>query len=305
MDEKSSKVNVNHGSLLSLLGNVLVAIPTLLALTSFIIILAVVVYYGWGAFAFNFPSFLLSDPYFNMRAGGIAPMIFGTFALVTGAMAIAIPLGVMASIYLTEYLAEGKVKFFLNQVINNLAGVPSIIFGLFGLSLFIKELRIGADPISGAGPSLVVGWLVLSFMALPIMVKSTSVALLSVPRSFKEASLSLGATKWQSIITITIPVASPGISTGVILGIGRIIGETAAILFTAAVAIQTGFYPKTVFDPVMALSYHIYYMAIHSPYSSETLSIQHGTALTLLLFVLILTIAAIYIRHKAQTKKKW
>lgn len=296
---------VNHESLLSSLGNVLIAIPTLLALAAFVIILSVVVYYGWGTFAFNFPSFLLSDPYLNLRAGGIAPMIFGTFALVTGAMAIAVPLGVMASIYLTEYLTEGRLKAFLNQAISNLAGVPSIIFGLFGLSFFIKELRIGADPISGVGPSLVVGWLVLGFMALPIMVKTTSAALLSVPKSFKEASLSLGATKWQSIVTVTIPVASPGISTGVILGIGRIIGETAAILFTAAVAVQTGFYPKTVFDPVMALSYHIYYMAIHSPYSSETLGIQHGTALTLLLFVLLFTMAAIYIRHRAQAKKKW
>ena len=187
---------------------------------------------------------------------------------------------------------------------NNLAGIPSIVFGLFGLSFFIGHLRIGADPVSGAGPNLVVGWLVLGFMALPIIVKNTNNALETVPEAFREASLALGATKWQTITTVTLPLASPGISTGVILGIGRVIGETAAILFTAAVATQTNFYPKTVFDPVMALTFHVYYLAIHSPYSAETLHIQHGTALTLMILVLLFSITAIYIRYRAQARRK-
>ncbi len=286
------------------LGDVLIGIPTFLAIITFFLILGTVVTYGWGVFAYNFPSFLTSNPYLNMRAGGIAPMIFGTFALVTGAMVIAIPLGVLASLYMSEYLTEGKLKSFINQIVNNLAGIPSIVFGLFGLSFFIGHLRIGADPVSGAGPNLVVGWLVLGFMALPIIVKNTNNALETVPEAFREASLALGATKWQTITTVTLPLASPGISTGVILGIGRVIGETAAILFTAAVATQTNFYPKTVFDPVMALTFHVYYLAIHSPYSAETLHIQHGTALTLMILVLLFSITAIYIRYRAQARRK-
>ena len=210
------------------LGDVLIGIPTFLAIITFFLILGTVVTYGWGVFAYNFPSFLTSNPYLNMRAGGIAPMIFGTFALVTGAMVIAIPLGVLASLYMSEYLTEGKLKSFINQIVNNLAGIPSIVFGLFGLSFFIGHLRIGADPVSGAGPNLVVGWLVLGFMALPIIVKNTNNALETVPEAFREASLALGATKWQTIWHNVMPYALPGILTGSILGVGRAAGETAS-----------------------------------------------------------------------------
>ncbi|MGQ9722840.1 MAG: phosphate ABC transporter permease PstA [Candidatus Jordarchaeum sp.] len=285
----------------SILGDVLIGIPTFLAILAFFIILGTVLFYGWPTFTFNFPSFLTSSPIPNtdLRLGGIAPMIFGTFALVVGAMIIAIPLGVMSSIYMSEYLVQGKLKSFINQVVNNLAGVPSIVFGLFGLSFLLRYLNIAEG-----GPSLVSGWIVLGFMALPIIIKSTNNALDAVPKEFREASQALGATKWQTITTVTLPLASPGISTGTILGIGRIVGETAAILFIAVVVSQSNYYPATIYDPVMALTYHIYYMAVESPYAADTLGIQHGTALVLMILVLLLSAAAIYIRYRAQQRKR-
>jgi phosphate transport system permease protein len=292
----------------SLLEHVLIWIPTALALLAFVFILGNVISNGWGTFTFNFPSFLTSNPYYmnNVMFGGVAPMIFGTFALVFGAMAIAIPLGVMSSIYMSEYLTDGKLKSFINQTINNLAGVPSIVFGLFGLAFFMNYLGIGESTVLGGkpGPSLVVGWLVLAFMALPIIIKATNNALDAVPKNFREASQALGASKWETIVTVTVPLATPGISTGVILGIGRIIGETAAIMFTATIFAKTYPYPSNVFEPVLTLTYHIYYLAILSPNASYNMGSAYATALVLMIVVLMFSAIAIYLRYRALKKKR-
>jgi phosphate transport system permease protein len=316
-----------ESNLKSLLGHVLIWIPTALALIAFLFILFDLISNGWGTLTYNFPSFLTSNPYVigpftiggstigPFTIGGAGPMIFGTFALVLGAMAIAIPLGVLSSIYMSEYLHDGKLKSFINQAVNNLAGVPSIIFGLFGLAYFINYLDIGTSSASSSssllgfleakpGPSLAVGMLVLGFMAMPIIVKATNNAINAVPKSFREASQALGASKWETIVTVTVPLASPGVSTGVILGIGRIIGETAAILFVAVVAATSNPYPSTILNPVMALTYQIYYNAILAPGASYNTNVTYAYALVLMLLVLMFMVVAIYIRYRALTRKK-
>jgi phosphate transport system permease protein len=299
-----------EANLKSLLGHVLIWIPTALALLAFLFILADLIGNGWSTLTFDFPSFLTSNPYYidNVLVGGIAPMIFGTFALVLGAMAIAIPLGVLSSIYMSEYLHDGKLKSFINQAVNNLAGVPSIVFGLFGLTFFMNTLGIGTtsgtSPLAKPGPSLAVGMLVLGFMAMPIIIKATNNAMTAVPKSFREASQALGASKWETIVTVTVPLASPGVSTGVILGIGRIIGETAAVMFTAVVFLQTKYYPATILNPVMALTYQIYYMAALAPGAIYNTGSTNATALVLMILVLMFMAIAVYIRYRALRKKK-
>ena len=296
------------------LGKILFSIPTLLILASFLLIMGIVVFYGAPAISWDFitgtpglrmlygepfgPSIFYGEP-FNLQImpyGGILPMIFGTLALVSGAICIAVPLGILSAVYLNEYLQEGRLKSFIIQTISNLAGVPSIVFGLFAFSFFSKQLDFGI--------SLISGWFVLGFMALPIIIKSTEEALKTIPRSFREASLALGATKWETITSTILPVAAPGISTGTILGIGRVAGETAAILFAAAIFYQSSLYPTNIFQPVMALTYHLYYEATSSPFAGINRPYEFGTALVLLGLVLLFSIVAIYIRTKGQKKRK-
>ncbi|MHA1579368.1 MAG: phosphate ABC transporter permease PstA [Candidatus Freyarchaeota archaeon] len=282
------------------IGEVLFSIPTLIILAVFLVIMGVVVYYGAPVISVEF---LTGNPGYRMLYGGefmpyggILPMIFGTLALVTGAICIAVPLGVLSAIYLNEYLHEGKFKSFINQTISNLAGVPSIVFGLFGFAFFSKQLNFGV--------SLISGWFILGFMALPIIIKSTEEALKTIPRGFREASLALGATKWETITSVVLPVAAPGISTGTILGVGRVAGETAAILFAAAIFYQSSLYPTSIFQPVMALTYHLYYEATSSPFASVNRPYEFGTALVLLGLVLLFSLAAIYIRNKSRKRRK-
>lgn len=296
------------------IGEMLFSIPTLLILASFLLIMGVIVYYGAPAISWNFltgtpglrmlygeplgPSYLYGEP-FNLQImpyGGILPMIFGTVALVSGAICIAVPLGILSAVYINEYLGEGRFKSFIIQTISNLAGVPSIVFGLFGFAFFSKQLDFGV--------SLLSGWLVLGFMALPIIIKSTEEALKTVPSGFRESSLALGATKWETITSIVLPAAAPGISTGTILGIGRVAGETAAILFAASIFYQSSLYPTNIFQPVMALTYHLYYEATSSPFAEINRPFEFGTALVLLGLVLLFSVLAIYIRARSQKKRK-
>jgi phosphate transport system permease protein len=296
------------------LGEIIFSIPTLLILAVFFLILGLIVYYGAPVISWDFltgtpgfrmlygeplgPTILYSEP-FNLQImpyGGILPMIFGTLALVSGAIGIAVPLGVLSAVYLNEYLKEGIFKSFIDQIIGNLAGVPSIVFGIFAFTFFSKQLNLGV--------SLISGWLVLGFMALPIIIKSTEEALKSIPLSFREASLALGANKWETITSVVLPAAAPGISTGMILGIGRIAGETAAILFAASVFYQSSLYPSNVFQPVMALTYHLYYEATSSPFAGINRPYEFGTALVLLGIVLLFSMVAIYIRNRGQKKRK-
>ncbi len=299
------------------IGEILFNIPTLLILASFFLIMGIVVFYGTPAFSWEFLtgtpglrmlygepfgssylSFLYGEPFYLqiMPYGGILPMIFGTLALVSGAICIAVPLGVLSAVYINEYLHEGRLKSFMIQSITNLAGVPSIVFGLFAFAFFSKQLDFGV--------SLLAGWFVLGFMALPIIIKSTEEALKTIPRGFREASLALGATKWETITSTVLPVASPGISTGTILGIGRIAGETAAILFASSIFYQSSLFPTSIFQPVMALTYHLYYEATSSPFAEINRPFEFGTALILLGLVLLFSVVAIYIRARGQKKRK-
>jgi len=238
-------------------------------------------------------DFLTKPPTEAMTKGGIFPAIVGTFYLSSGAIIFAFPLGVGAAIYLSEYAKEGKIVHIIRIGINNLAGVPSIIFGLFGLALFVVYFKFGSSILSGS--------LTLGVLILPIIIQATEEALKAVPQSYREASFALGATKWQTIFKVVLPAALPGILTGTILGISRAAGETAPIMFTAA-AFYTPKLPRTIFDEVMALPYHIYVLATSGTHIEETRAIQYGTALVLISLVFLLNLTAIILRVRFRKK---
>jgi phosphate transport system permease protein len=234
-------------------------------------------------------EFLTAVPKEAMTAGGVGPAIVGTIYLVIGAILFALPLGVACAIYLTEYSPKSFVVNIIRMSINNLAGVPSVVFGLFGLGIFVKFFGFGVSALSGC--------LTLGILVLPQIISAAQEALLAVPQSYREASLAVGATHWQTIKNIVIPAASPGILTGVILSIGRVAGETAPILFTAATFYTRGF-PKSLFSEVMALPYHIYALMTEGTHPQEQTQIAYGCALILLVIVLGISAAAIVIRQR-------
>jgi len=225
--------------------------------------------------------------------GGMFEMIVGTIYLLLGAAGIAGPIGVLAAVYLVEYAPSGRITHIIDQAINNLAGVPSIVIGLFGYTFFSRQL--------GFGVSLAAGWLTLSLMMLPIVIRGTEEALKMVPPSFKEAALALGTTKWRALSATSLPAAGPGIVTSVILGIARVAGETAAILFTSCVLVTRGL-PKSFFEPVMALAYNLFVQIIAL---GEPAQKVFGTALVLFLIVAVFAIAAIILRTYYRRKQPW
>jgi len=236
----------------------------------------------------------LDVPRNGMKAGGIFPAIVGTIYLVFGAIIFALPVGVLAAIYLSEYSKNNYLNRIIRLAIINLAGVPSVVYGLFGLALFVNFLKFGVCILSGS--------LTLGIMILPVIITATREALENVPKIFREVSLSLGATKWQTIRYVVLPNALSGILTGVILGISRAAGETAPILFTVA-AFYLPYLPKSIFEQVMALPYHLYVISTQVPNISE--KIKYGTALVLLLLVLFMNLIAIILRYKFRKKKSW
>ena len=240
-------------------------------------------------------QFLTQMPCEGMTAGGILPAILGTFYLTLCAICFSLPLGIAAAIYLTEYAKEGRLVRIIRIGINNLAGVPSIVFGLFGLAIFVKYFGFGVSILSGG--------LTLGILILPIIIRASEEAISAVPKSFREASLALGATKWQTIYRIVLPNAISGILTGSILGIGRAAGETAPILFTA-VTFYSARLPASIFSEVQALSYHIYALMTEGIHPETQIPIAYGTALVLLFLVLGIDLVAIVIRKKAR-KRKW
>jgi phosphate transport system permease protein len=255
--------------------------------------LVVVIIVQKGLPAVNW-TFLSDIPRQGMRAGGIFPAIIGTFYLVSGAILFALPIGLLAAVYLTEYAKDNLLTRIIKLAIVNLAGVPSVVYGLFGLALFVVFFKFGASILSGS--------LTLGIMILPIIITTSREALESVPASFREVSLSLGVSKWQTIRHIVLPNAIPGILTGTILGLGRAAGETAPILFTVA-AFYLPQLPGSVFDQVMALPYHLYVISTQVPNVDE--KIRYGTAFVLLALVLFMNLIAIVIRSKFRKKKKW
>jgi phosphate transport system permease protein len=260
------------------------------------VVLLIIVYYlvanGWRAINW---TFLTQAPMDSMTRGGILPCIMGTLFLGIGALVVAFPIGVASAIYINEYARPGKVLRIVRLGISNLAGVPSVVFGLFGLAFFVIYLNMGVSLLAGA--------LTLGAMSLPVIIGSSEEALKAVPNTYREASLGLGATKWQTIQRVVLPSALPGILTGGILGLSRAAGETAPIMFTAAV-FYTPRLPKSVFDEVMALPYHIYVLATAGTEIEATRHLQYGTALVLIFLVLGLNLLAIIWRFRLRKKMK-
>jgi phosphate transport system permease protein len=256
--------------------------------------LLVVVYFlvarGWRAINW---TFLTEPPTDSMTKGGILPCIVGTLCLSVGAILVAFPIGVASAIYLHEYARPGRMLRIIRLGINNLAGVPSVVFGLFGLAFFVVWLGMGVSILAGA--------LTLGALTLPVIIGASEEALRSVPDTYREASLGLGATKWQTIYRVVLPAALPGILTGAILGIGRAAGETAPIMFTAAV-FYTPSLPSSPFDEIMALPYHIYVLATAGTEIEATRHLQYGTALVLIVLVLGLNLFAII--YRARLRKR-
>jgi phosphate transport system permease protein len=262
---------------------------TLLVVLPVLAIIVLIVAKGWSALSLEF---LFAMPRDGMRAGGIFPAILGTFVLVLTSIAFALPIGVMAAVYLSEYAKDNVLTRIINLAIINLAGVSSVVFGLFGLSLFVVFLRFGVSIISGA--------LTLGIMTLPVIITTTREALRAVPKSYREVSFSLGASRWQTIRHSVLPFATPGILTGAILSIGRVAGETAPILFTVA-AFYLPRLPHALGDQVMALPYHLYIATTQIPGVPE--NYRYGTALVLIGLVLVMNIAAARIRSRFRRKR--
>ena len=237
-------------------------------------------------------EFLTEVPKKGMTAGGVAPAIVGTFYLTLGAILFAVPLGLACAIYLCEYSPKSFVVNMIRMSIYNLAGVPSVVFGLFGLVVFVKFFNFGVSILSGS--------LTLGIMVLPKIIASSEEALLAVPQSYREASLAVGATHWQTIKNIVLPTSMPGILTGIILGVGHVSGETAPILFTAATFYTRG-YPDSVFSEVMALPYHIYALMTEGVHPIEQTQIAYGCSLILLLLVSSISALAIIVRQKQRS----
>jgi len=229
----------------------------------------------------------------SVLQGGIFEMIIGTVYLLLGAAGIAGPVGVLAAVYLVEYAPRGKFTRIIDQAINNLAGVPSIVIGLFGYTFFCRQL--------GLGISLAAGWLTLTLMMLPIVIRGTEEAIKLVPASFKEAALALGTTKWKATSSMTISSAAPGIITSIMLGVARVAGETAAILFTSCVLVTRGL-PKSPFEPVMALAYNLFVKIVALGESPDEV---FGIALVLFFIVAFFATAAISLRIHYRRRQPW
>ncbi|MDH3392487.1 MAG: phosphate ABC transporter permease PstA [Desulfobulbaceae bacterium] len=241
-------------------------------------------------------SFLSEMPRRGGSEGGILPAIVGTLYLTMGTVIIALPVGIGTAIYLSEYATQSRLTETIRLAITTLAGVPSIVFGLFGLGLFVLFCQFG--------PSLTAGSLTLACMVLPTIIVTSEESLRAVPQAFRQASLALGATRWEAIRTSVLPYSFSGIITGAILGIGRAAGETAPILLTVA-AFFLPKLPKSIFDQVMALPYHLYILATQHPDTDKVLPLQYGTAFVLLALVLGLSMGAILIRAHFRRKYKW
>jgi len=228
-------------------------------------------------------EFLTTSPTDGMTAGGIFPAIFGTFCLIVGSSLFAFPVGIMSGIYMNEYAPKGALVRFIRMMTNNLSGIPSIVFGLFGMAFFVNKLSFG--------DSILAGSLTLGLLALPLIIRTTEEALKAVPDSFREGSLALGATKFQTLRRVTFPMALPNVLTGLILAIGRVSGETAPILFTCA-AFFLPKLPQSIFDQCMALPYHLYVISTSGSDLETQRPIAYGTALVLILIVLIINLIA-------------
>ena len=284
MIKLSPKLSQKLSYLILFLATTLATIPVIVII--FIIVKNGISVINWG--------FLASMPKNGMRDGGILPAIVGTFVIVTCTIVLTLPTGICAAIYLNEYARDNIFSRIIKLGILNLAGVPSVVYGLFGFGIFVMFLKLGVSIIAGA--------LTLSIMELPVIITTSRNALNSVPYSFREASWVLGVSRWQTIRHIVLPNALPGIMTGAVLSIARISGETAPILFTA-VAFYVPHLPHSIFDQVMTLPYHLYIISTQIPNMPN--DIIFGTALILLVMVLTISFVAIFVRIYFRKHRKW
>jgi len=269
----------------------LITLAAIVVVVPIVLVVLYIVVQGMGAISWEF---LTGLPREGMREGGILPAIVGTVVLTLGTAVAAIPLGVGAAIYLAEYARDNWLTRAIRFAIINLAGIPSVVYGLFGLGLFVLFFRFGTSILAGS--------LTLGLLTLPVVISTAEEAILSVPQSFRVVSISLGATKWQTIRHQVLPHALPGIITGIILGLERAAGETAPILFTVA-AFYLPRLPRSIFDQTMALPYHLYVISTQVP--GMPIEIQYGTALVLLAFVLSMNSAATIIRSHFRRRRQW
>jgi phosphate transport system permease protein len=273
------------------LGFGLLALATLLVVGPILLVIGLVVVRGLPALTWEFIS---AAPRNGMKEGGIFPAIVGTILLTVGTALVAIPVGIGGAVYLAEYAHDTKLTRSIRLAIVNLAGIPSVVYGLFGLGMFVLFFQFGTSIIAGA--------LTLAIMTLPIIISTSEEALRAVPIEFRTVNVSLGGTKWQGIRRVVLPQAMPGIITGVILGLLRAAGETAPILFTVA-AFYLPQLPTSPFDQVMALPYHLYVISTQVPGMPEAQ--QYGTALVLLILVLSLNVSATLIRSYFRRRRQW
>lgn len=269
----------------------LLTLMVLLTVIPIIVVVGYILLQGAPAISWEFLSAMPRD---GMRAGGIWPAIVGTLYLTLGTAIFAVPLGIGAAIYLSEYAANNRWTRLIRLAIINLAGIPSVVYGLFGLGLFVLFLNFGTSILAGS--------LTLAIMTLPVIISTSEEALRAVPQAFRVVSVSLGGTKWQTIRRIVLPQALPGILTGVILGLERAAGETAPILFTVAAFFLPSL-PGSPLDATMALPYHLFVIATQVP--GMPVQIQYGTALVLVGFVLIMNMIAASIRSRARARRQW
>ncbi len=267
----------------------------MLLLTALFLVVFLTRMFSQGARVLSW-DFIFTAPRNAMREGGIHPALMGTFLLTALAMLVALPLGVLTAVWLTSYGKPAWLVSILRIAINTLAGTPSIIFGLFGMAVFSNLL--------GFDISLLSGGLTLAILALPVIINNTEQALRGVPPDFREASLALGATTRQTISRVLLPTALPNILTGAIISIGRVAGETAPIMFTAATFYSRQL-PRSLGDEVMALPYHIYALMTEGTHPTEQVPIAYGTALVLLLLVIAISAVAIFIRASIRRKRQW
>jgi phosphate transport system permease protein len=270
---------------------VFISLAAALVILPILFIVAIVVVQGISAINWEFVS---GFPREGMKAGGVWPAIVGTLWLTLGTAIIAVPIGVGAAVYLAEYAGDNTLTRAIRIAIINLAGIPSVVYGLFGLGLFVLFLNFGTSILAGS--------LTLGIMTLPIIISTTEEALRAVPSSFRVVSASLGATHWQTTRRVVLPQALPGILTGVILGLERAAGETAPILFTVA-AFFLPRLPGSMFDQTMALPYHLFVISTQVP--GMPVRIQYGTALVLLVFVLSMNLVATLIRSRYRKRRQW
>lgn len=271
-----------------------VGVLTVVAAIVVIPILLVIVYVVWQGLPALSWAFLTEAPRNGMKEGGIMPALLGTIFLTLGTAIVSFPLSIATAIYLAEYAGDNRLTRWIRMAIVNLAGIPSIVYGLFGLGAFVLFM--------GFGTSILAGSLTLGIMTMPVVISTAEEAILAVPQQFRTVSLSLGASRWQTIRYQVLPHALPGIITGIILGLGRAAGETAPILFTVA-AFYLPELPRSIFDQTMALPYHLYVISTQVP--GMPLQIQYGTALVLMLIVLSFTLIATLVRTQMRRRREW